>query len=64
MRPQLPAAGETDAAASVQGNSNLVRGSSALIFSSRFGVQMRVVVVEDETRLARNVADGLRQGAG
>jgi len=25
---------------------------------------MRVLVVEDEKRLAENVADGLRQGAG
>src|SRR3979411_1431375 len=32
--------------------------------ASRFGVHMRVLVVEDEKRLAQNVADGLRQCAG
>src|SRR5258706_4556300 len=32
--------------------------------ASRFGVHMRVLVVEDEKRLAQNVAAGLRQCAG
>jgi two-component system response regulator PhoP len=39
-------------------------GNAAIEYSTFTGIRMRVLVVEDEKRLAENIARGLRDGAG